>query len=204
MLFQSVDVEFPANSMSVVQGASGAGKSTFLRLLNRLETPTSGNILFDGRPLIEYDPPILRRSVSYIHQTPTLIDGTIRRNLTLPFTFHTNQSRSAPDDSRIRRGLEEFMMDRLSLEDNALSLSGGEKQRLCLLRSMLLSPQVMLLDEPLSALDSNSRDAVVTAMEKVNLDHGITMIIVSHIEFEPRRAGPRTFRLEKGEMVRLS
>ncbi len=203
-LFQDVNVEFPAHSMSVVQGPSGSGKTTFLRLLNRLETPTRGEILFDGRPLTEFDPPVLRGSVSYIHQTPTVIDATIRRNLLLPFTFHTNLSRVKPDDGVIRQELEEFLLSGLSLDDNAQSLSGGEKQRLCLLRSMLLSPRVMLLDEPLSALDPESREAVVTVMERLNLDHGITLIIVSHIGFQPSRAQPRTLRLQKGRMERLS
>ena len=201
-LLEDTTISFESRSLSVIQGPSGAGKSTFLRLLNRLEEPSRGVVYFNGKPTSNLAPPVLRSAISYIHQTPTLVDGTVKKNLLLPFTFHANRSKPAPKDTLLLRGLEEFMMNGLDLNDNALSLSGGEKQRLCLLRSMLISPEVMLLDEPLSALDPQSRDAVISAIEKVNVDHGITVIIVSHIAFEPQRTTPAIFYLENGKLSR--
>ncbi|MFP5212433.1 MAG: ATP-binding cassette domain-containing protein [Acidobacteriota bacterium] len=181
-IFDHLDMSVESGSFTHVQGPSGSGKSTLLRLLNRLEEPGSGTIHFKGHPVEDYSPPVLRRSIAYIQQTPTLVPGTVRDNLLLPFSFKTNRNLSTPGDDALRSLMEEFLLGEVDLYAQAMNLSGGQRQRLCLLRSMLLSPEVMLLDEPVSALDPESRRAVERTVVKLNRERGLTVILVSHQE----------------------
>lgn len=200
-ILDACNLGIEAGSFVVIQGPSGSGKSTFLRLMNRLEEPTNGVIRFKSTPLSAYPPPELRRSVSYIHQTPVLVEGSIWDNLRLPFTFKRNHLLSAPQKATIRGLLDEFLLSDVELQDNALSLSGGQRQRLCLMRSILLSPDVLLLDEPVSSLDGESRAAVQTIIEDLNIGRGITIMLVSHAGFESKRVRSRTLTLKDGHII---
>jgi len=184
----------------VLQGPSGAGKTTLLRLMNRLEEPSSGEILYRGKPLNRYSPPELRRKVLYVHQTPAALDASVRDNLLLPFGFHANRGLKPPDDRRLEKMLEDFMLEGVALKDNALNLSVGQLQRVCFLRGLLLGPDALLLDEPVSALDAASAEVLESRLEEVNRDLGVTVVMISHKPFVPRHVQPVAVNVSGGEV----
>ncbi|MBW1899753.1 MAG: ATP-binding cassette domain-containing protein, partial [Deltaproteobacteria bacterium] len=155
-LFTNISITLKKGCFYLINGPSGEGKSSFLRLINRLEDPTKGQILFNGSPLSSYHPPLLRRHILYIQQTPSVIDGSIRENLLLPYTFKSNKDLAKPDDKILLTLLKDFRLDGIRLDDHAQNLSVGQLQRLCFIRGLLLSPELILLDEPTSALDDES------------------------------------------------
>ena len=184
----------------LVQGPSGAGKSTFLRLINRLEEPLSGEILFKGRPLSSYAPPVLRRSVLYVQQTPTAIDASVRENLLLPFSFKNNTHLEQPVDEILKKRLDDFLLRDVGLGDNALTLSLGQLQRLCFIRGFLLSPDVLLLDEPTSALDRESGGVLESMVEQLNRESGLTVLTATHKEPNPGQVTPLILKMAEGRI----
>jgi putative ABC transport system ATP-binding protein len=148
-VLDGVTLAFPDRGITVIVGPSGGGKTTLLRLLNRLEVPTSGEIRFRGEPLDALDPLVLRRRVGMVFQRPAPFPGSVRDNLLVADPAAANGSLSAALDAA---GLGESFLDR-----SADDLSGGETQRLCLARTLVTEPEVLLMDEPTSALDRGSQ-----------------------------------------------
>ena len=198
-LFQGLSLSLHPGRFHLLKGPSGTGKSTLLRLVNRLEEPTAGRIFFKGRPLADYSPPHLRRSILYIQQTPTVFDGSVRDNLLLPFTFRNNKDLARPGDERLESLMNDFLLAGLKLADNAQVLSVGQKQRLCFIRGLLLSPEVLLLDEPTSALDEESGRVVEEAAEDY-CDSGLTVLMISHKKLNLRQISPRALSLAGGRI----
>jgi UDP-glucose/iron transport system ATP-binding protein len=179
-VLEDISFQFHAGSYTWLRGPSGCGKSTLLRLLCRLLEPSRGRILFKDQPLAAIEPSTLRRQVVYLHQTPVILDGSVAENLLLPFSFKANQDLTPPDTEEMSARLEEFLLQGVSLETPATNLSVGQKQRLCLLRAMLVGPSVLLLDEPTAALDKESTWAVLQVLQRLNRKQGVTIILVSH------------------------
>jgi putative ABC transport system ATP-binding protein len=169
--------------------------------MNRLEDPSGGEIHFNGQPLSAYAPALLRRSVVFIHQTPTVLDATVRNNLLLPFRFRANGDLAEPSDRTLRDLLGKVDLMPESLNRNALQLSVGQLQRICLIRGLLLSPEVILLDEPTSALDEESSGVVQAIVEAACLESGITVVMVNHRQFIPHTVTPVSLKLEGGRLV---
>ncbi len=180
------EVQFcvPRGGLALISGPSGAGKSTLLRLAARLEEPAAGVIRFAGRALADYAPPQLRRRMGYIQQTPVVVEGSVRENLLLPFAFAVNREMPVPDDAALQGWLDRLALTQVRLDDVAAALSVGQKQRLCIIRSLLLQPELLLMDEPTSALDRVSRSIVEGMMETLNAE-GMTLMVVSHSDFRP-------------------
>ncbi|MBI9077834.1 MAG: ATP-binding cassette domain-containing protein [Desulfatibacillum sp.] len=199
-IFSDVNLRAPAGAFVQIQGASGTGKSTFLRLLNRLAAPSSGTILHEGRDLQEYSPPALRTRIIYLQQTPSVVQGSVRHNLLLPFGFAANKELAVPSDQTLSQGLSRFLLEGVHLDDLAFNLSVGQRQRLCLLRAILLSPRIMLLDEPTSALDKDSRLAVEQIVNRLCKEDRITMFLVAHTEFAVEAETTLHCTLARGRM----
>lgn len=179
-LFTNLSLSIEKGSFYLIKGPSGAGKTTFLRLINRLEEPDSGIIRFKGKPLDAYPPPQLRHSLLLIQQTPTVVDGSVEDNLLLPFSFKNNSHLKRPRREKIEHLLAEVHLQDVTMNDHAMTLSVGQIQRLCLVRGLLLSPEILLLDEPTSALDRESAFAVTTLLERLNVESGLTVLAVTH------------------------
>lgn len=179
-----VQLVVPKGTFVMITGPSGSGKSTLLRLAARLEEPASGEVRFMGVPLVEYAPPQLRRRIGYIQQTPVVVEGSVRENLLLPFGFAVNKQEIVPDDTVLQGWLDRLALVQVRLDDDALALSVGQKQRLCIIRSLLLKPDLLLMDEPTSALDRVSRSIVEEMTETLNKE-GMTVCMVSHSEYAP-------------------
>ncbi len=178
---------------TAVVGPSGAGKSSLLRLLNRLDVPTSGTVRFGGHDVRELDPRVLRRKVGMVFQRPTPFPGSVADNL-----------RAANPDAS-----DELVVGRLAavglaadlVDVEARDLSGGEQQRVCLARTLVTDPQVLLLDEPTSALDGDAVRDVERAVAAL-VDGGLHAVWVSHDPAQVERVATTVVRLEGGRVVR--
>jgi putative ABC transport system ATP-binding protein len=199
VLFQDLSLKLSAGNFYLVRGPSGAGKSTFLRLINRLEEPSRGLLMYEGRQLSSYIPPLLRRSILYIQQTPTSVDTTVRENLLLPFSFKNNHDLRPPDGDELKSCLDKFLLNDINLDTHALTLSVGQLQRLCFVRGLLLNPKVLLLDEPTSALDEESARIVEETTERLCAETGLTVLMVSHRAFEPRLVKSNVIQIHNGQ-----
>lgn len=169
----------------LISGASGAGKSTLLRLACRLEVPDSGRIIYNGRDVESYPPPLLRRLLAYIPQVPAVIPGTVRDNLLLPFSFAVNKGMPQPTETEMAERLARFHLDPALIGRNADNLSVGQKQRICLIRTLLTTPETLLMDEPTSALDAESAETILHETAHLNREHGITVMVITHSNYQP-------------------
>jgi putative ABC transport system ATP-binding protein len=203
VLFRNLSVKFATGGFYLIRGPSGSGKSTFLRLINRLEEPSDGHLLFDGRPLSLYSPPLLRREILYIHQTPNSVDTTVRQNLLHAFSFRSNRGLVQPNDDILRAHLDDFLLDDVHMQTNAQTLSVGQLQRLCFIRGLLLKPKVLLLDEPAGALDEISGRIVEETAEKLCANSGLTVLMVSHRRFVPEHVRCRVLEISNGRVEAL-
>lgn len=170
-LLDELSLTVPDGGITVLLGPSGAGKTMVLRLLNRLEVPTSGVVRFRGQPVDQLDPLALRRRVGMVFQRPALFPGTVRDNLRVA-------APGASDDELVgvldAAGLRPAMIDRV-----ADDLSGGEAQRACLARTLATRPEVLLMDEPTSALDPDARRRLEGTARRL-ADQGTPMVWVTH------------------------
>ena len=183
--FANVDAHFRAGQISALMGPSGCGKTSFLSCLNRLHelTPTaqlSGQVYLDGCDIATLPLTPLRRQVGMLFQKPNPFPLSIYRNLAFPLQEHGVCDRNhlnAIIETTLRDvGLWSEVKDRLKAP--ALSLSGGQQQRLCLARALALKPQVLLMDEPCSALDPLSSEIIEDLI--VRLKGAYTILIVTH------------------------
>jgi UDP-glucose/iron transport system ATP-binding protein len=156
---------------TAVIGASGSGKSTFLRLLNRFEEPTQGRIRLDGQPLGSFDVHALRRRVGLVAQHPTMLTPTIGQEVRV--------ARPALTDAEVHQILERVALADMPHDRETSTLSGGEQQRVALARSLAVEPDVLLLDEPTSALDDRAAQAVDQVVRTL-VAEGLTVVLVSH------------------------
>jgi len=204
VLFQKLSIGLTPGTFYHVKGPSGSGKSTLLRLVIRLEEPTQGRILFKKTPLSDTYPPHLRRAVLYLPQTPVAIDGAVREYLLLPFMFKANQALEKPGDSQLMERLKAFLLDDIHLDDHVQTLSVGQLQRLCFIRGLLLSPAVLLLDEPTSSLDQQSAAVVRDHIEKLCNTSGMTILMISHEDVLPGSLTHRSLIVADGLVKEIS
>ncbi len=195
-LVADVSIEVRAEEVFVVFGPSGSGKSSLLRLLNRLDEPTGGTVYLDGTDYRTIDPRTLRRRVGWVPQRPTLIEGTVAENVAWGPTL-----RDEPvDEARLHE-----LLDRLGLsgfaDRDADRLSGGEAQRVAIARTLFNDPDVVLLDEPASSLDAAAADRVESLLADVMAAYALTAVLVTHDADRARRLGHRGVRLRDGRGV---
>jgi putative ABC transport system ATP-binding protein len=171
-ILDDISVDLPARMLTVIAGASGAGKSSLLRLCNRLEVPTSGQVLFRRTPIDAIDPLLLRRRVGMVFQRPVLFGGTVRDNLLV----------AAPDagPDQLLPTLDLVELDRNLLDRSGDDLSGGEAQRVCLARALIAGPDTLLMDEPTSSLHPAARAALEATTRDLMERAGIDIVWVTH------------------------
>ena len=200
-VLRGVDLEVEKGERVVFIGPSGSGKSTFLRCLNLLEIPTSGEIIFDGVSMTDPKTDIdrMRQRMGMVFQHFNLFPNmTILRNLTLaPIrTGHLKKEEAE------KKALE--LLKRVGLEDKAngypAQLSGGQKQRVAIVRALCMDPEVMLFDEPTSALDPEMVGEVLDVMKEL-AKSGMTMVCVTHEMGFAREVADRVLFLDEGKIL---
>lgn len=162
--------------ITCITGSSGSGKTTLLKLLNRMNDPEEGEIFYDGKNIAQMDAVTLRRTVVMLGQTPVLYSGTIEDNLQIGLAL---SKRKPATKAQMLQYLKKVQLEK-GLEDTCEKLSGGEKQRLCLARVMLMNAAVYLLDEPSSALDKDTENFVIDNMVAFVKEQQSSLIMVTH------------------------
>ena len=185
----------------VIVGPSGSGKSTFLRCMNLLETPTSGEIWVDGEEITapKCDIDRLRRKMGMVFQHFNLFPHlTIMQNITLAPVTLKLQSKEEAGENALR------LLQRIGLSDKAdaypAKLSGGQKQRIAIVRALAMNPEVMLFDEPTSALDPEMVGEVLQLMKDLAAD-GMTMVCVTHEMGFAREVANRVLFMDEGQIL---
>ena len=185
----------------VIVGPSGSVKSTFLRCLNLLETPTSGEIWFDGQLITDEKVNIdrIRQHMGMVFQNFNLFNNhTIMDNITLaPVKLKLMSKEEASEKART-------LLDRVGLREKAdaypSQLSGGQKQRIAIVRSLAMNPRVMLFDEPTSALDPEMVGEVLAVMKEL-AETGMTMVVVTHEMGFAREVGTKVLFMDEGRIM---
>ena len=181
----SVSLPLPRHGVTAVMGPSGCGKSTFLRTLNRMYevvpgARATGTVLFEGENLLKTDAVMLRHKIGMVFQRPNPFPKSIFENVAYGPRVHGVRSRKRltgiVEDALQRAAMWDEVKDRL--KESAFSLSGGQQQRLCVARALAVCPQVLLMDEPCSALDPKASDRVEQTTRE--LAEELTVIIVTH------------------------
>jgi putative ABC transport system ATP-binding protein len=189
-------------SFLIITGPSGGGKTSLLRLFNRLADPSSGVILFEGKDIKTYPVTALRRKIGWVPQVPVRFSGTTEANLRLPFVLSRDHKFTQEQIDKSIEGLKSIgLLPTEVFERDAVDLSVGEAQRLNLLRALALDPEVLLLDEPTSALDSDSALALLGQIARVRRERNLTAIMVSHRAEEVAGVGGTILRVENGRIT---
>ncbi|CDN43535.1 Choline transport ATP-binding protein OpuBA [Paenibacillus sp. P22] len=198
---KDINLEFRKGEMTVLIGPSGCGKSTTMRLINRLVVPTSGSITIDGKDIASIDPVELRRSIGYVIQSVGLFPHmTIARNVaTVPRLKHWDKERIA---RRVDELLQMVGLNPDQYRDRYPSeLSGGQQQRIGVIRALAADPDIILMDEPFSALDPLSREQLQEDMARLQQELHKTIIFVTHDMDEALKIADRIVLMKDGEVV---
>jgi tungstate transport system ATP-binding protein len=190
-------LEVRAGEVLAVIGPNGSGKSTLLRVLGVLEAPTAGEVRFHGRPVPAGPALAVRRRMAAVFQHPLLADMSAAANVALGLRF-----RGTPADveeARVRRWLARLNVAPLA-DRPARTLSGGEAQRVALARALVLEPEVLLLDEPFTALDQPSRTALVPDLGRILREDRVTTVLVTHDRSEAQALADRVAVLIGGRL----
>ncbi|HEU4697795.1 MAG TPA: ATP-binding cassette domain-containing protein [Gemmatimonadales bacterium] len=201
VVLEDVTLDLPAGAITALVGPSGAGKTSLLRLLNRLDDPITGTVEFAGRPLAAWPVRELRRRAGFVFQAPTMLPGTVADNLRLAHALGPQREGTAPLAAvDLARVLEAVELDPSDAARDAARLSGGEQQRVALARALVTRPDALLLDEPTAALDPEVAERLLATIRRIGA-RGHTVVMVTHRLSEAREASTHTVLLERGRVV---
>ncbi len=198
-VLNDISTDFKEKQVVSIIGPSGGGKSTFLRCLNLLETPTSGHVIFNGVDLCSgVDINVQRQKIGMVFQHFNLFNNmNVMKNLTIAPMRIKGKSQEEAEEKALG------FLRRMGLEDKVDSypsqLSGGQKQRIAIVRSLMMEPEVMLFDEPTSALDPEMIGEVLDVIKQL-ADEGMTMLIVTHEMRFAREVSDRILFLDGGRI----
>ena len=196
-ILDAISFAAPPVKVTAIVGPSGSGKSSLIRLLNRMEEPSSGAIFLKDTPITAIDPLELRRRVAMVLQKPFMFEGTVLENLQRPFAYRREPPPAATDAALLEL-LELVRLPCDLLQRDARTLSIGEQQRVNLARALITRPEVLLLDEPTSALDRPTADRLGTTLHDISRTQQLTLIMVTHDLRLAERSADHLIYLEKG------
>jgi len=197
VLVADATFELGIGEILAIGGPSGSGKSSLLRLLNRLDEPTTGTVYLKGVDYREIPPQQLRRRVGMVLQRPFLFPGTVADNL----RFGPRQRGEELSEAVLEDFLSGVLLGGFASRD-VTNLSGGEAQRVSFARTLANAPEVLLLDEPTSALDDDSKREVEAVIHRISRERKIPCVLVTHDVSQGLRLAQRAMLLENGRIVR--
>ena len=197
-ILKDITISIDQGDYISVVGPSGSGKSTFLKLCCHLISPTEGTILYNNKSIMEHNPMELRKSIAYCFQTPYLFGETVMDNIAFPYHLRNIKM----DIKRVEELFVLFNLDKDYLKKDIKNLSGGEKQRIALIRTLVFKPEILLLDEVTSALDVDNTTIVENVMKSLN-QNGTTIIWVTHNPEQSKRNAHKLLTIEAGEIKSL-
>lgn len=179
-----------------ITGPSGSGKSTLLKIISSVISKTSGDIIYNNKSIEEYDPSDYRKEVSYCFQSPVLFGKTVEDNLSFPYDIRNLKF----DTEKAIQFLKEVGLPEEYLSKPVNTLSGGEKQRVALIRNVLFQPKILLLDEITSALDQTNREIIWSWLKELRKKSSMTVLMVSHNEEESELA-EKNIKIVDGKII---
>lgn len=197
-ILKNISVNVEKEDFISIVGPSGSGKSTFLKLCSCLISPTEGNIIYKDKSYMEYDPIKWRKYIAYCFQTPYLFGQTVMDNLKFPYSIRNSKF----DLTRAEELFVEFKFSRDYLTREVKNLSGGEKQRIALIRTLLFEPDILLLDEVTSALDVDNTLIVENVIQSLN-ESGVTILWVTHNPKQSKKYANKLLTIENGGVKSL-
>jgi putative ABC transport system ATP-binding protein len=191
-VLSDIDATFERGRVSAVVGPSGAGKTSLLRCLNRLEDPEEGTVFLDGVDVRRLEPTDLRKRVGMIFQVPVLFPGGVRSNLTYGL--------NGIEANKLSGCLEMAGLPSSFLERDSTALSVGQAQRACIARALVRDPEVLLMDEPTSALDKDAAAKIESLIDDL-VDDGLTIVLVTHDLEQAKRVAGHALLLVEGRVA---
>ena len=196
LLVEKISFELQQGQVLAILGPSGSGKTTLLRMLNRLDEPTSGNVMLRGQDALHMNPQNLRRHVGMVMQRAYLFKGTVESNI----QYGPLQRGTEFNPDQIGALLNQVGLAGYADRD-ALTLSGGEAQRVAIARALANDPEILLLDEPTSALDETAKLAIERLLLEIMRERQLTCVWVTHDRAQARRVADHVLLLEAGRQV---
>ncbi len=196
-ILKNITGSIPKGKITTLVGPSGSGKTTLFKLCNGLRSPDSGDIYIDDKPINSNDPVKLRRNVGVALQNATMISGSVMKNLSLPLEL---QGEKLSED-RAKELLHLVGMNKDSLQRNTKDLSGGQRQKISIARTLVNRPKILLLDEITSSLDSVSRQDIEELITKINHTYNTTIFWITHNLQQAMSIGDYTWAMMGGELI---
>ncbi|MBO0454973.1 MULTISPECIES: ABC transporter ATP-binding protein [Enterococcus] len=183
LILDQITLSVEQGTFLTITGPSGGGKSTLLRMIASLLSPSSGEILFRGKNQHSYDYTEFRQQVSYCFQQPSLFGETVQDNLEFPYLIR----QTTPNQEQMLEHLQMVDLPKSYLPKKINELSGGERQRVALIRNILFLPEILLLDEVTSGLDEQTKTIIHRLIDSIH-QNGCTILQVTHDESEIKAA----------------
>lgn len=205
-VLKNINLDIERNRITAIIGPSGCGKSTFLKSLNLMITEEKssemlGEIYFNGKNIKDFQKENLRKKIGLVFQTPTPFPFSIYKNMIYALVYYGTKDKKELDkivkEKLILAGLYDEIKDEMN--KSALSLSGGQQQRLCIARELTVEPEILLLDEPCSALDIQNTMKIEEMLK--NLSSKYTIVIVTHNLAQAKRIADKTAFFFDGELI---
>ena len=198
---KGVSLSIEKGEILAVIGPTGAGKTTLLRLIDQLDTPASGKVLFDGREVTPRLRTKVRRRISMVLQKPVVFDASVYDNVAYPLRLRSVDKKAIPD--KVNAMLKTVGLDGYQ-KRKARTLSGGETQKVALARALITDPQALLLDEPTANLDPVSLNAIEELILRSNRDNEMAIVVATHEMAQGQRLADRIAVMMNGELIQVS
>ena len=197
---KGISLSIEKGEILTVIGPTGSGKTTLLRLIDQLDTPASGKVLFDGREVAPRLRTKVRRQISMVLQKPVVFDASVYDNVAYPLRVRRGDRKAIPE--KVNAMLKTVGLDGYQ-KRKARTLSGGETQKVALARAIITDPQVLLLDEPTANLDPVSLNSIEELILRFNRDNGMAIVIATHEMAQGQRLAHRIGVMMDGELIQV-